>query len=184
MSAVEDIEIDDPLAALPGLDPLAPKALERKTAARIALDELEGLTPRLSLNRSNEVPGAAVALRDHLARITAAKAEYDLAAIAHDEALDQDAAAAARRIAAIRALDPEDAVIGITVHDCCDGCGDTECMIAGGLNRCMHPQKGGVPPAHHNDRVISSFYCAARDEIVAQIAGDDDDDDNEEGVAA
>lgn len=183
MNAVEDIEIDDPLAALPVLDPQAPKALERKTAARIALDELESLTPRLSLNRSNEVPGAAVALRDHLARVAAAKAEYDLAAVAHDEALDQDAAAAARRITAIRDLDPADAVAGITVTDCCDGCSATGCMIAGGFSRCCHPQKGGVPPAHHSDRIISSFYQAARDEIAAQMSGDDDDDYEQEDAA-
>ena len=182
MNNLENIDVDDPLAALPVLDPQAPKALDRKTAAKIALDELEAITPRLSLDRGNGVPGAAVSLRDHLARVEAAKTEYDLASIAHDEAVDQDAQAAARRIAAIRALDPAEAIAGITVTDCCDGCSATECMIAGGLNRCMHVQKGGVPAEHRNDRIISNFYRAARLEIAAQMDDDEIDDEEEEAA--
>jgi hypothetical protein len=183
VAEVETDEIEDPLASLPSAAPMAPKARSLKMTAQIALDSLEAITPRLALGRQNGIPGAAIELRDHLKKLEAARAEFELAAIAHDEAIVQDATAARSRINAIRALAPEDAIFGVTAHKCCDGCGLTECMIAGGLNRCMHPGKGGVPPAHMNDAVIRSFAQAARDEISAQrygYASDDGETDEDE----
>ncbi|MCX7313810.1 MAG: hypothetical protein NTV56_19350, partial [Alphaproteobacteria bacterium] len=78
----------------------------------------------------------------------------------------------ARRIEAIRALPPEQAVIGITAHDCCELCGPTECVLAGGQNLCLHPAKSGYPAHLHNDRVVQAFRKAAVEEIRASEEDD------------
>jgi hypothetical protein len=178
MNAVDMAETDERWVELPTLQPAAPAALDSLNAARATLAHLEAKTGRKTLDRNQGQPGAAAALRDHLAEIEKAKAEVDLAEASHGEALEQDGADRQRLVAAIRDLDPDDAVDGITAQECCALCGgENGCMIAGGINACMHPRKGGVPPAYHNDRLVQRFRQAAEAEINRQAH---EDEENEE----
>ena len=158
------IELPD----LPSADPTAPRALAMLNERKAALDALEEEAARLSLDGKTE------ALRAQLPKIATAKSEVDLAERAHASAVIQDRGAAKRRIEAIRALPPEQAVIGITKHDCCELCRPGECVLAGGINLCLHPMKAGYPAHLHNDRVVQAFRKAACEEIHA--AEDDDDE--------
>lgn len=169
----------------PKLPPRAPAIVEQVKAAETVLASLEAQTPVLALAKAELQPGAHKAYGDHLDAIAAARADVDAKASAAEAAAALDRAAAAERIALIRAADPYDLIEGVTTTDCCDGCSETECLLAGGLGICQHPNKAAIPPGLMSDPVIRKFREVARAELEAQVRGDyddEDEDDNEEAV--
>lgn len=174
-------DIEAPPIELPVIVPAAPKALEQRNAAQAVVDALEASTGRMSLNRSQGKPGAGDALRTHLAAVAAAKAEFDLADRSYDAALVEDAAARQRLRDAIRNLDPDQAVEGITSQKCCDLCGgDNGCILMTGRDLCGHPFKGSAPELlYGSDAAFRTLREAALAEIRYHASPDQDDDDEE-----
>ena len=164
---------------------LPPRLLARATAiraqveaAKTALAEIEGKTRQFALRDAEGQPGARAALKEHQAKVDAAKGELELKRDAYDQALEADRTATAARAEAIRAMDPVELVEGIGRDECPSGCSDGECLLAGGLNRCCHPRKAGLPPEFSNDSALRAIQAAAMQELVAhaQAVGNEDED--------
>lgn len=169
----------------PKLPPRAPAIVEQVKAAEAVLAGLEAQTPSLALAKAELQPGAHAAYSAQLDAIAAARADVDAKASAAEAAAALDRTAAAERIALIRAADPYDLIEGVTSTDCCDGCSAAECLLAGGLGFCQHPNKSAIPPGLMADPVIRKLRETARAEIEAQVRGDydgEDEDDNEEAA--
>ncbi|MCK1542206.1 hypothetical protein IVA98_32930 [Bradyrhizobium sp. 160] len=139
----------------------------------------------MALALAERQPGAAKVYAEHEAALAAAKSDLVVKSAAAKQASELDQKVARERVEMLRNADPDDLMIGLSALDCCDGCSETECMIAPGVGRCAHPRKGGLPLAYHNDRVLHQLQGIAREEIAALERGDyDDDDADEQGEAA
>lgn len=163
----------------PKLPPRAPALLEQVKAAEAAVAGLEAQTPVLALAKAELQPGAHKAYTEHLEAIAAARANLDAMASAAEAAAEIDRRAAKERIEVLRSADPEDLLDGISATECCEGCSEGECLLAGGLAFCQHPNKSAIPPALMSDPVIRKFREVARAEIEAQVRGDYDDEEDE-----
>lgn len=140
----------------------AAAAIEEQIAALDAkLAEIDQRTPRLAFEDAQGLPGASKAIASHLAAVETAKVQRDLKARALEAARQHDRELDAARIAAARAMPAEKAIAGITRTRCPDLCSANSCALAGGENRCMHPNRGSIPLPLAGDRVLRKFQAAA-----------------------
>lgn len=158
------------------LPPRSPAIMAQVKEAEAVLAALEAKMPRLALAKAELQQGAHKAFTDHEAALAAARSDLNTKIAAAEAAAELDRQAAAERREMIRRADPDDLLEGISALDCCDGCSESECLLAGGLARCAHPLKGNLPPELMNDTAIRKLRSVANAELEALQRGDYDDE--------
>ncbi|RXG86497.1 hypothetical protein [Bradyrhizobium zhanjiangense] len=156
---------------------MSPEALVDALQVQIAgLDSaiagLDAETGSLAFEDASGVTGAAKRLAAHLDKLELAKSDRALKQRALEVARSRAADSDKQRIERARAVSPAEAMKGITRTKCPGTCSAGGCALAGGLPRCVHPAKGGLPAELMNDRVLRDFNEAALAELAHQAAED------------
>lgn len=163
----------------PKLPLRAPAIASQVRAAEQTVADLKAALRELAWAKVALEPGAHKAYADCEKSLAIASADLDLKIAALEAAAEHDRSAAASRIELIKNAPIEAILEGMTATECCAGCSETECLLAGGLSVCQHPNKGQIAPHLMSDPAISKFRAAARAEIEAQQRDEDDDDEEE-----
>jgi len=129
---------------------------------------LDAETGSLAFEDASGVTGAAKRLAAHLDQLEHARSDRALKQRALEVARSRVADSDKLRIERARAVSPVEAMKGITHTKCPSTCSASGCALAGGLSRCVHPAKGGLPAELMNDRVLRDFNEVALAELERQ----------------